>query len=56
MANRDLLSPYFNTPEVNNSQEADRVLDALSEMEDLYSWDQQNVTGDVKKVTIMTSL
>ena len=42
------FSQYFNTSEansikINNSQDAERVLDALSEMEDLYSWDQQNV-------------
>ena len=44
VAYADLLSPPYNIStadhiQVNNSLDAERVLNALSEMEDLYSWD-----------------
>ena len=32
---------------MNDLQDAERVLDALSEMDDLYSWEQDNVSNHV---------
>ena len=51
-ANADPLNSLFNSSsanctQVNDMQDAERVLDALSEMDDLYSWEQDNASNHV---------